>query len=91
MSQAVSFYVAGFEASSSAIAFTLYELSRHPDDEKRLFDEIKDNLTGKELTLDLINEMRFLEQVVNEALRMYPPLPIVDRVPVRDYKVKNYL
>ncbi|XP_003424479.1 cytochrome P450 6k1 [Nasonia vitripennis] len=87
LSQAVSFYVAGFEASSTAIAFSLYELSLHREYEERLYKEIKDHLTGKELTIDLINEMTFLDQVVNEALRMYPPLPIVDRVAVRDYKL----
>ncbi|XP_014211785.1 cytochrome P450 6k1-like [Copidosoma floridanum] len=87
LSQAVAFYVAGFEATSTAIAFTLHELARHPEYENRLYEEIQVHTAGKELTADLINEMEFLDLVVNETLRMYPPLPMVDRVPVRDYKI----
>lgn len=87
----MSFYVAGFEATSTAISFSLHELARHPEYEKRLYREIKDYLTGKEITLELLNQMIFLDQVVDEALRLYPPLPIVDRVAVKDYKVGELL
>ena len=89
MAQAVSFYVAGFEATSTTIAFSLFELSLHPEYEELLYKEIKETLTGKEIDVDLINQMTFLDQVVNETLRLYPPLPIIDRVPVRDYKVNE--
>ncbi|XP_058791873.1 cytochrome P450 6k1-like [Phymastichus coffea] len=89
LAQAVSFYVAGFEATSTAIAFSLYELSHHPEYEECLYQEIKNHVRGKQLSVDLIKEMTFLDQVVNEALRLYPPLPIVDRVAVRDYKLPS--
>lgn len=87
LAQAVSFYVAGFEASSTAIAFVIYELALHPEYEKRLYDEIKDIADKGELTMDSINEMSFLDAILEESLRLYPPLPIVDRVAVNDYKL----
>lgn len=87
MGQAVSFYVAGLEATSSAIAFALYELSRHKEYQSRLYDEIQAHLENQELTLDSINKMEFLDQVINETLRLYPPLPMIDRIASQNYKV----
>lgn len=87
MSQALSFYVAGLEATSSTIAFSLYELSRHIEYQSRLYKEIKTHLENEELTLESINKMEFLDQIVNETLRLYPPLPMLDRIASKDYKV----
>lgn len=88
LAQAVAFYVAGFEASSTAIAFAIYELACHPEYEERLYEEIKKILAkGEELSMDNINEMTFLDAIVTETLRLYPPLPQVDRVALRDYNL----
>ncbi|XP_072757476.1 cytochrome P450 6k1-like isoform X2 [Anoplolepis gracilipes] len=86
VAQSASFYIAGFEATSTTIAFALYNLSRHPEHQATLYDEIQTHLLGKKLTVDLINEMSFLDRVVNESLRLYPPLPVVDRTATKDYK-----
>lgn len=87
LAQAVSFYVAGFEASSTAIAFTLFELAQHEECQKRLYVEICKHITDDELTVENISELEFLDRIVNESLRLYPPLPLVDRVASEDYEV----
>lgn len=84
-----SFYIAGFEATATAIAFALYDLARHPEHQDTLYNEIQTHLTGKKLTMDLINELSFLDCVVAEALRLHPPLPVIDRITKRDYEVSN--
>lgn len=89
MAQSASFYIAGFEATSTAIAFALYDLSRHPEHQATLYNEIQTHLSGKELTMDLINKMSFLDCVISETLRLHPPLPFVDRTATRDYEVIN--
>lgn len=83
-----SFYIAGFEASATAIAFILYDLACHPEHQDTLYKEIQ-TLSGKEVTMDLINELSFLEYVVTESLRLHPPLPVTDRITIRDYEVSN--
>lgn len=85
----ISVMVAGFEATTDALSFCLYELARHPEHQVTLYDEIQTYISNKELTLDLINEMPFLDSLVIEILRLYPPLPMTDRIATRDYKVTN--
>lgn len=87
LAQAVAFYVAGFEATSTAIAFALYELASHPEYEKKLYEEIKCVYDKGDVSMDTINEMTFLDAVITETLRLYPPLPHVDRIAARDYKL----
>lgn len=81
VAQATIFFTAGFETSSSTISFGLYELSQHPDVQKRLRAEIKQTLLKNDgqLTYDSIKEMVYMHMVVSEILRMHPIMPYVDR------------
>ncbi|KAG7207142.1 hypothetical protein KM043_001014 [Ampulex compressa] len=86
LAQAVAFYVAGFEASSTAIAFTLFELARHPEHQTRLYQEIRTAQILDAASVYQSGEATpFLDRVLSEALRLYPPLPFVDRVALEDY------
>ncbi|KAH8354877.1 hypothetical protein KR093_000189 [Drosophila rubida] len=72
--QAFIFFVAGFETSSTTMGFALYELALHQDIQDKLRAEIRQVL-GKhnnEFSYENIKEMKLLEQVVMETLRMYP-------------------
>ncbi|EZA49969.1 hypothetical protein DMN91_011740 [Ooceraea biroi] len=85
--QSSSLFQAGFEAGSTTIAFALFHLACHPEHQATLYDEIQTHLAGKEWTMDLMNEMSFTERVLLEALRLFPPLPITDRIAEKDYKI----
>lgn len=84
LAQAESLFTAGYEATATIIAFTLYELSRYPEHEEKLYDEIKN---VKDMNNDSLKKLTFLDQVINEVLRLYPSLPFVDRVAEKNYKV----
>ena len=87
VAQAVSFFVAGFEATSTAIAFALFELSRNPEHEERVYEEVMRVVGTGELNLEMIKKMTFLDKCINESLRLHPPLPMADRIAIKDYKV----
>ncbi|XP_077262487.1 cytochrome P450 6k1-like isoform X2 [Temnothorax americanus] len=91
IAQAAVFFTAGFETSSTTITFTLYELATHPEIQDRLRKEILDALdeTGGKITYDMILSLPYLDMVVSETLRMYPPLPFLDRTTTETYKVPN--
>lgn len=65
--QCFLFFIAGFETSSTAITFALYELSKQPDIQENLREEIHETLAennGK-MTYDSLMKMNYLNKVVN--------------------------
>jgi hypothetical protein len=65
--QALVFFIAGFETSSSTMAFCLYELAVNPDIQDRLRAEIDTVLRkhGGAVSYDAVSEMEYLGKVVN--------------------------
>lgn len=91
VAQAAVFFTGGFETSSTVMSFALYELALQPDLQKKLRAEIIDALeknNGK-ITYDMISNLTYLDMVISETLRMYPPLGFLDRIAGQDYKVPN--
>ncbi|GJQ88390.1 Cyp6a9 [Trypoxylus dichotomus] len=89
--QAYVFFVGGFDTSASTLTFLLHELAYNQEIQSKLREEIRETLReydGK-LTYDAIIGMKFMDQVVNETLRMYPPLSFLNRVCTKEYKLPN--
>ncbi|CAB3365204.1 Hypothetical predicted protein [Cloeon dipterum] len=85
--QAVVFFLAGFETSSTLISFSCLELATNPDVQRKLQDDIDralSNHNGK-LTYDALKEMKYLDAVIQESLRKYPPAGNVMRVCTKNY------
>ncbi|XP_061532764.1 thromboxane-A synthase [Phycodurus eques] len=72
--QAFVFLLAGHETSSSTLAFTCYLLAIHPECQRRVQEEV-DDFFSKHESPDYTNvqELKYLDMVVCEALRLYPP------------------
>ncbi|GJQ82012.1 Cyp6a9 [Trypoxylus dichotomus] len=89
--QAFVFFIAGFETSSTLMSFALFELSQNEDVQDRLRNEVREVLdrNNGELTYEAIWNMNYLDMVINETLRKYPPLPILTRECTKDYQVPN--
>jgi cytochrome P450 len=54
-----------------------YLLATHPEAEAKLHDELERVLGGRRLTVDDIARLGYLRQVLDETMRLYPPLPIM--------------
>ncbi|XP_068631949.1 uncharacterized protein [Battus philenor] len=89
VAQAVLFFVAGFDTISTAMSFALYELAVHPDVQVRLLQEIKqhDAISGGKLNYDAIQRMTYLDMVVSEVLRKWPPAIGLDRQCLKSYNL----
>ncbi|XP_037111354.1 thromboxane-A synthase [Syngnathus acus] len=72
--QAFVFLLAGHETSSNTLAFTCYLLAIHPECQCRVQEEV-DDFFSKHESPDYTNvqELKYLDMVVCEALRLYPP------------------
>ncbi|KAF5277796.1 hypothetical protein FQR65_LT03776 [Abscondita terminalis] len=82
-----TFLFEGHDTTTSGISFTLYLLSKHQEVQDRVFEEITE-IFGDEETLQLsyenLQKTKYLEQVVKEALRMYPSVPLISRLVTED-------
>lgn len=76
-----TFTFAGHDTSASALTFILYNIAKHPEIQQRMYDEIVEVVGPDytELTLHTLNELRFLDLVIKESLRMFPPVPMIAR------------
>ena len=81
VAQAAIFFTAGFESSSATMSFTLYELARNPEVQQKLREEIRQALAkhGGKISQALIDSLEYLSMIISETLRLYPPLPFLDR------------
>ncbi|XP_049294624.1 probable cytochrome P450 9f2 isoform X2 [Anopheles funestus] len=90
VAQCLIFFLAGFDIVATSMSFLMYELTIAPDIQQRLYEEIlqvSESLDGKSLTYDALQGMRYLDMVVTEILRKWPPNPASDRQCNQDYKV----
>lgn len=65
---------AGYETTTTALAWTFYLLGTHPEAEIRLRDEIETVLGGREPTIEDLPKLVFTLQVFQESLRLFPPV-----------------
>ncbi|KAL6419938.1 hypothetical protein ACFW04_004789 [Cataglyphis niger] len=85
--QAFVFFFGGFDSVSTTMCFLTYEIAVNPDIQDRLRAEIDDVLkkTNGKLTYEVINDMKYLNAVVNETLRCYPLVAFLDRICVKEF------
>jgi cytochrome P450 len=89
--QVMTLMFAGHDTSTSTVTFALWELAHHPDALARLCEEQDRVLGGAPPTIDQMErEMPYLDMVVDEVLRLYPPAWIGPRRAVRDFEFGGY-
>ncbi|XP_030369208.1 probable cytochrome P450 6d4 [Scaptodrosophila lebanonensis] len=83
------FYVAGQETTGSTAAFTLFELAQYPEHLSRLQKEVDETLKQNDgkITYDSLQKMQFLDLCIQETLRKYPGLPLLNRECTQDYVI----
>ncbi|KOC61112.1 Cytochrome P450 9e2 [Habropoda laboriosa] len=87
--QAFIFFFGGFESTSTLMCFAAYEVGVNEEIQKRLQEEIDQVLEDckGEVTYEAINDMKYLDAIINEALRMYPVIVAVDRACVKAFEL----
>lgn len=86
VSQCFTFFQAGFDTSSTLMSFAIYEMTKDVDVQQKLYEEVKeihDNLNGQKLSYEIVQKMKYMDMVVSETLRLWPPIPATDRVCVK--------
>ncbi|CAH4008077.1 unnamed protein product [Pieris brassicae] len=89
IAQVFIFFAAGFETSSSATSFTLYQLALNPDIQSKIQKEIDEVLAkyDNKLCYDAISEFIHLDMAFKEAMRLFPSLGFLHRKCARRYTI----
>lgn len=85
----------GHDTTAAGSSFVLCLLGVHQDIQERVYNELYSIFgdSDRPATFEDTLKMKYLERVIFEGLRMYPPVPIIARKLQRDVKIatKNYV
>ncbi|RVE48658.1 hypothetical protein evm_006729 [Chilo suppressalis] len=84
-------FLGGFETTSATLAFMFLELAERPDVQHKMREEIREVAArhGGEITYEALQELTYMEMVIQEILRLYPPFPSIQRICTKDYVIPD--
>ncbi|GIX66718.1 cytochrome P450 3A8 [Caerostris extrusa] len=75
VASAFAVLLAGYETTSTALAYTAYLLAKHQDVQDNLLQEIKELIErGQKLEYATVNKLPYLDKVLSESMRIHPPV-----------------
>jgi cytochrome P450 len=88
--QLMTFLAAGHETTANALTWSLYLLSQNPEERDKLLAELHSVLNGRSPTVEDLARLPYLEMVVKESMRLFPPAWLLGRCAVKDYDLEGY-
>jgi cytochrome P450 len=82
--------IAGHETVSTGMVWTWYLLSKHPHAWQRVQEELAEVLGGRTPTPDDVPQLKYITMVLEESMRLYPPLWVMGRMPLTDDEIDGY-
>ncbi|XP_075168006.1 putative cytochrome P450 6a21 [Haematobia irritans] len=90
--QAFQFLLAGFETSSTTMAFALYELAQNMEVQQKAREEVNRVLQdhNQDFSYECMRDMIYVDQIMQETLRLYSSLSVLNRCALEDYVVPGH-
>lgn len=90
--EALTIFIAGYDTMATALMWTWYLLSQHPEVEAKLHAELDAVLADdRPATFDDLKRLTYTEAVLEEAMRLYPPTWRLVRRALTDFAVGDYI
>jgi len=89
--ETVAVFRGGSKTSASALTWTIFLLTQHPDIYSHLTDELTGTLRGAAPTLEQLSRLPLLEGVIKESMRLIPPVSWGVRYSLDDFEIGGYL
>lgn len=86
----MTLFVAGHETTAVVLTWTFYLLARHPEIQERVFNEIKNKWNGESLDLKEIMDFSYTQMVLQESMRLYPPVWTFGRQTIEAEEIRGY-
>ncbi|XP_055549756.1 cytochrome P450 4d2-like [Wyeomyia smithii] len=88
-----TFTFAGHDTTASALTFLLFNIAKHTEVQQKMVDEINavvgHNL--RELTLHTLNDLHYMDLVIKESLRLFPPVPLIARLATENTEIEDII
>lgn len=88
--EVMTLLLAGHETTAATLAWTWYELARNPEAARRVRAEVDEVLAGRPATADDLPRLAYTRAVVDEVLRLYPPVWLLPRRAREDDVIDGY-
>jgi cytochrome P450 len=82
--------LAGHDTTALTLTYTWFLLSEHPEAERRVQAEIDEVIGDDRPGMEHVRELDYLEWVIQEAMRLYPPVYVMFREPTEDVSLSGY-
>ncbi len=82
-------FTAGHETTANALGFTLFLLGKHPEIQEKAYREAAGFSFNAEEPMESLAKLPFIQQCIEEALRLYPPAYVIDRVAIEADTIKG--
>ncbi len=91
LDEVMTLVVAGFETSANTLNWVWYLIAGHPEVEQKLIDEAQRLVPNVDaVTAHNLSEMRYTQQVLEETLRLYPPVWLFTRRSTADDELEDF-
>lgn len=77
-------FTAGHETTANALSFTLFLLAKNQKTQQKVFEEVSQLDFENGDIMENISQLRFTKQCIEEGMRLYPPVYIIDRISIED-------
>lgn len=88
--EVMTFLLAGYETTAATLTWTLFLLSQHPQAQRQLFLEVEEVLNGHLPRWEDVPRLEYARMVLNEAMRLYPPVWLLPRKTVEEDRLGGY-
>ena len=88
--EAMTLFLAGHETTANALTWTWYLLSQHPQIAARMHAEIDAALGGRTPQFDDLPALKYVEMVIAESMRLYPPAWAIGRKAIAPCTIGEY-
>lgn len=88
-----TFMFGGHDTTTSGTSFILYNISKYPEVQQKVYEEIVECFgddKNEKISFQDLNKLNYLDLVIKESLRIFPPIPYIGRILSEDFTAGDY-